>query len=468
MEPARGDRFRWGVPFAVFALTYALCVAPRLRPQSSDTSPGMLGAIVLSCHGDQNLARIPWIDRRARLHTLPYFAAISADGRELVSTFGPAPSVLGRLAYLDLRPGQRVDDFAMRVRARHASAMAVGLAAALCAIALLAWTSGLVAGLGAMVAATSFAGVATMGQGLWQQTAALPFVVGSFAALAWSPKHRGALLVAPASIAVAALIRPADAPLLAALFACWVLAARQRALAGRATLVDPVVAMVLASIAVAPLLVWNMLHLGTMVPNGQWVRNVPAAAGGAVFSLAPGRLLGGVLGLLISPARGLIVFSPIAIAGVVLAFRRSDDALGTVQRRIVVIGMVLVYLVSASFFRWWGGYSFGPRLLTAATWIAITLAFARIETLGRRGRALVVAAALSGSALGLAGLFGFEILQWETPRDPDLHPEVLWNVADNPIRALFSPPIQKRLVPPGPPPVFCPEGKTGRWAVVGD
>ncbi|HEV2125076.1 MAG TPA: hypothetical protein VGW38_20190, partial [Chloroflexota bacterium] len=69
-------------------------------------------------------------------------------------------------------------------------------------------------------------------------------------------------------------------------------------------------------------------------------------------------------GTLVSPSRGLLVFSPVlilAVAGVVVRVRsRRFDALDAA----VVTSVVMFWLSISAFPHWWGGNAYGPRLLT--------------------------------------------------------------------------------------------------------
>ena len=71
-----------------------------------------------------------------------------------------------------------------------------------------------------------------------------------------------------------------------------------------------------------------------------------------------------MLGNLVSPARGLLVFSPVllfAIPGVIRAIRSP------VYRPwgwAIAVAVVAHWIAISSFPHWWGGYSFGPRLMT--------------------------------------------------------------------------------------------------------
>lgn len=67
-------------------------------------------------------------------------------------------------------------------------------------------------------------------------------------------------------------------------------------------------------------------------------------------------------GLLFSPSRGLFTYSPIllfSIPGMILALRKKDALY--VHIFIIVVAYLLVY---TRWYNWWGGWSYGPRLLT--------------------------------------------------------------------------------------------------------
>jgi hypothetical protein len=71
-----------------------------------------------------------------------------------------------------------------------------------------------------------------------------------------------------------------------------------------------------------------------------------------------------LLGNLVSPARGLFVFSPVllfAIPGVFQAIRSPADRPWGLA---ITVAVVAHWIAISSFPHWWGGYSFGPRLMT--------------------------------------------------------------------------------------------------------
>lgn len=80
--------------------------------------------------------------------------------------------------------------------------------------------------------------------------------------------------------------------------------------------------------------------------------------------VAPSSFSDGLLGILFSPSRGLLVFTPVvvfAISGFVLSLREPE------QRPLhIAFGGIVVGITStiAAWPEWWGGACFGPRLMT--------------------------------------------------------------------------------------------------------
>jgi len=119
--------------------------------------------------------------------------------------------------------------------------------------------------------------------------------------------------------------------------------------------------------AVAFLVAYNVLVFGTIR------QSYPDSD--LSFSFPPP----GWLGLLVSPSRGLFVYSPVllfAVIGFIMAWRsRSDRAASLV--RDASLGVAGVYAVYASIGYWWGGWTYGNRYLSdAAPLFAIGIAFA--------------------------------------------------------------------------------------------
>lgn len=72
--------------------------------------------------------------------------------------------------------------------------------------------------------------------------------------------------------------------------------------------------------------------------------------------------INGLSGILFSPARGLLVYSPILIfsfVGIILCWVKPEFVL----LRYLSIGVIANLFLYSKFFMWWGGNTYGPRLL---------------------------------------------------------------------------------------------------------
>ena len=385
-------------------VTIALCVLAPMRHFSGDVVPGRLGAAVLRCTGSFDLHRIDWIADDWANHGVEYWEDYADVSGQLTSVFGPAPAAVGAIAVADFGDGATMSDDTLRRRARDAAAVLLAISAVLLVLACRAkttWTRAFIAG---GVAVLSFAGAATLGQGLWQASVALPALMAGLALVAWHDRLPRLALGAPAALLLAVMIRPSVAVLAVGLGIAWL----RREWRGWRRIA---IAAGVAAVVVAPLVVFNALHYNSPLPLGQWHANT--RDGAHVFG-APA----GVAGLVLSPARGILWFAPIAV-------------LGAARRNFYGAMLALQLLAMAAFFKWHGGMAYGPRLLAEATWVAIWCACdARV--------ALLAPAAAITILVGQLGLWRFRIEQWETRRRPESHAEAYWDVRDNPITATLQ------------------------------
>ena len=182
-----------------------------------------------------------------------------------------------------------------------------------------------------------------------------------------------------------------------------------------------------AAVAV-PFFAFNYSVFGTLIP----------------FYYMPGRLEGhsrfweALAGNLISPSRGLFVFSPVlalSLLGVGIKMKqRRIDALDVSLLTIVV----LHWIVISSYPPWWAGYSYGPRLFTDMMPYFAYLLIPVVEKLFRpvTGRTaalaslIVVLAAVSFFA-HFRGAFRNKTMSWNvTPVNVNAHPERIWDYRD--------------------------------------
>ncbi|HEY5944793.1 MAG TPA: hypothetical protein VIV40_04850 [Kofleriaceae bacterium] len=407
---------------------FVLCVLSPLRQLSGDTVPGRIGGAVLRCAGDFDLSHVDFVKLETDHDRMFYYMQYDQIG-EYSSVFGPVPAVLVSLALLDFGEGDKIRDNTLRTRERALAALLLALATALITVAARARVELGRAALTGAVCALSFAGAATLGQGIWQATTALPLLAAALATLAWRERCPRLTLATPALLLLAVMLRPTIAPLALGIGVTWLRDPEGH----RWAIPDKrncLVAIGIALVCVAPLVVWNAIHLYSPLPIGQWHANSRATE--HVFSI--GGAATGIAGLLVSPARGLVWFAPIVIVGVVAALRSRTQ-------RWIGAGIVLQVVAMAAFFKWHGGQAYGPRLLAEATWVGTWLALGAAPSIGSRvSRILAVLAIVVTIFVGQLGLWRFIPEQWELPVRPEAHPSAFWWVADSPIVATFTTP----------------------------
>jgi hypothetical protein len=189
----------------------------------------------------------------------------------------------------------------------------------------------------------------------------------------------------------------------------------------------------------APLFWYHLSTYGALLPP--YYTTARYGAGVTVASL-----LEGAAGTLISPSRGLFVFSPflmLGAAGIVLAIRRKRlEPLHAMAAVVFVVHWSMV----ASFPQWWAGHCFGPRYFTdVVPFVMLLVAYSFREVLAEETRR--VTAKLLGAALVVLGAASVWIhwrgstdyapYDWsgyardrETNRDVDVYPERLWDWSD--------------------------------------
>ncbi|MFO1059307.1 MAG: hypothetical protein U1E53_20360 [Dongiaceae bacterium] len=257
-------------------------------------------------------------------------------------------------------------------------------------------------------------------QSLWQHGPGALMILAGVACLArpGSPGRAGAVLLGLA-LGLAVIVRPTNLVFAAPLF---LVALRRQP--SRAPLV-----LLAALIVAVPIAWYNWWAFGNLL--GGYGRGTP--------NFRPDLFLAHLPGVLVSPARGLLIYFPAtlllaALLAVRPAVLRRDLALA------LVVGIVLLLFINTCWRFWWGGWSYGPRFMTELQGPILLLIVMAWPTL-RPGR---IAA---GAALGLAMLVSVPIqvagVYSETAAAWDARPDIqrnlgrLWDVGDSPyLRAL--------------------------------
>lgn len=140
----------------------------------------------------------------------------------------------------------------------------------------------------------------------------------------------------------------------------------------------------------------------------------------------------GFAGLLLSPNRGLLIFSPIvavAAAGLRRAWRegRASPLIWCAAAATAQYALYAMYAV------WWAGHTFGPRYMLDVLPLLAVLAAAGVNDRALpRAAAVAIAGALAWSvAVSAAGAFVFPNERWNvSPADVDRYHHRLWDWSD--------------------------------------
>ena len=145
----------------------------------------------------------------------------------------------------------------------------------------------------------------------------------------------------------------------------------------------------------------------------------------------------GLAGILLSPGRGLFIYSPVfllSVLGIGLAWRRNGDLL----LRYASPGVFLTIVVYSKWGNWWGGASYGPRLLADLSPV-LALCLYPVSAMLRSRRALKAALIiLAAWSVGAHSIGAFvDDRSWNGSAEGDYFLGRLWSWTDN---QLVNPP----------------------------
>lgn len=141
----------------------------------------------------------------------------------------------------------------------------------------------------------------------------------------------------------------------------------------------------------------------------------------------------GLSGLLVSPARGLLVFSPFLLF-LALAWRHRPSTREERLLSLAIAAAVIVQIVGYARTDWRAGFSWGPRFLTDLVPLLIWLLAPIVTALGRVGRAGFAATVLVAIAIEAVGAFYYtgasDQVLYSIPAGPTkLQPAFAWRNA---------------------------------------
>jgi hypothetical protein len=420
-------------PCILLFLALTVVYHANFRPvDSSDSLPGALTPLALVFDGTICLDRfVPWL--RGHIWFTPFVTR--KTGRHYFSSYPIGGPLLVSPLYLPLAvTGLREwDPGSLVIFARIAEKFAAAAITALSAVLLLLLlqritlqpiTSARWAWVLTLVYALATETWSISSQALWQHGPGEFVIVGCFYCLQrWTEdRSRGGWLwLCGACAAAAFAIRPTNLVLLPAVLAgLW--------------LAQASMLQYLRSLA-AP------LFGGLLVAGYNW-HVFQRLSGGYAVGILKGAILPGLLGLFLSPGRGLLIYTPVALFALCAFFpaarpacRRHKPLFAT-----AVVFSILEPLIMARSVIWWGGYCWGPRLLTEIGAPLVILMALGVSVLDRPWprRAFAVLALYSVSIQGI-GVFFYPNGHWDgAPQSVDAPGGRLWNWRDNPIARTVS------------------------------
>jgi hypothetical protein len=408
-------------PYGFLFVGLSVLYHSNLRPiASGDTLPASLLPFSILLDHTLRLDRFgPWVDKHAQ-----YSYAVVRIRGHYYSGYPITGPILITPFYVPLLAVPRLRNWtpdALIALARILEKFAAVALSAFSAMVMLLLLSRLTSGFWALrltlVYALGTAVWSISSQALWQHTTGQLAIIGSLLFLDyWSErKNETALWLCGASAACALMIRPSNVVLLVALVATLLKVHAQLAEYVRLSILP----------VAGGLLIWAY--------NSYLFQNALGLYAGG-FSAS---LLEGLSGILLSPARGLLIYTPVAIFALcaflphcVIA-RRKHCPLFVAS----TIFTVLYCLVIATWWNWWGGYSWGPRLLSEIVPPLVVLIALGSTVLQRHWAKRTLAVLTIYCCLIQAlGAYFYPNGHWDRlPVSVDQAPGRLWNWRDNPI-----------------------------------
>lgn len=413
---------------AAVALFVGLLTAYNAAPaefQGNDTTPAVYAAVSLARRADFDLDEFAGQLKGNRAEW-PYFVAPTLDGR-VVSRYGiGAPLAVQPVFAPVLALERRIPNHVAMVLARVAASLYVAGAAVLLLLsAMRLGASRRTALLLALVYGLGTSALSSASQALWQHGPAQFFLMLGFHALLGDGRRDW---LAGAAFAAAVLCRPLDGLFGAAAFVYLVV---QRPRQARRWLGFAAGAAPLLLVQ----LVFNQIEFGAPWLFGQVV-DIKGRDGFPVGSYWIGNIGTGLAGLLVSPSRGLFVYSPVFLF-LFLGLRRNWAAWPGVLRAMLA-ATVVMFAVVASWYAWYGGWCFGYRIVSDAAPFLVLALLPVLPRLRRFGRMAFGAALAMSIAIHAAGAYNYSPGDWDLRVRAGFETRPLWSLTDSQLVHVFT------------------------------
>ena len=428
-SPTRIDRHDRRLTVALFVTLLLVFNANGREIGSYDSQPTKFAARELLLRGTLHLDEVV---RETPEYAQRWGFILAADGHYR-SVYSPVPAVAAAVLSWPLTATGLIDaraPLAPALIAKLAASLLVTIAIIVSFFTARQWLSTRRAFLLALALGLGTGLWSTVSQTLWQtETAVFGLALAVYALCRTDPTAVGSV-VAGLGLALAGMTRPQLAPMVALLLAgIWV----------RRSTRDALVSTSIVLLGAATMSALNLRWFGHPLGAQALLQDVNAAlhGTGSMFAFS----IEGAMGLLVSPSRGILVFSPIVLLAVV-ALPRALKAGWRSPLPWCALAVLAQYGLYASYSVWWGGHTYGPRYMLDVLPVAVPLAAVTMGSHqgGRPARAWLAAAALVWSVVVAAtGAFCYPHDRWNTePSEIDLDHSRLWSVTDTQIQRCWA------------------------------
>jgi hypothetical protein len=365
---------------------------------------------------------------------------LAADGRYR-STYSPVPALAAAVVSWPLTSTGIVDldgEHAAGKIAKFAAALLTALAVV---IAFLMVRRTLPIGPALLLAVGLGLGTglwSTVSQTLWQHETAILGVIVAISALTRPGAGIAPGLLIGVGVALACTSRlsviPAGCVVLLAAWAC------------RETR-TMIAAVSIVAVAGAALVIHNVTAFGHVLGPLPYLESLHGQFHATDRSFQFG--WEGYVGLLVSPSRGLLIFSPV-LAVAALGFGAAWSEGWRSPQRWCLLAAAAQFALYGAYSVWWAGHTYGPRyMLDVVPFLvpsaALGIARLRPRSVGGACAALALVWSIAVSALGA---YVYPAEMWNTdPTDVDRYHERLWEWRDTQIgRAIQTPPNPRNFM----------------------
>lgn len=410
-------------PLLLFLFTILIYSLNGRTLSSGDTIPARYLPLSLVREFDFDLDEFPFLYESK----LPYF--LTSSHGHVVSAYPPWAGVLALTVYLGptLLGVDATSSILMEDLEKRAAMLITAVSVVVLFFALRRVTPEKTAWFIAVIYAFGTSSFSTSSQALWQHGPVQLFLSLTIFCLVKGLEIPRFSAYSGFALGCAVICRPSNLPVLLALVA-YILH-KQR---------DQIVGFLLAG--VPPLLLfmaYNIFYFGSPFTTGIGTAIVtPTTLISTHLASFNTPILAGLAGVLVSPGRGLLVYSPVfvfSVIGMMVAWREPRYLY---LRYLSIAPMILLVIVS-KWIGWWGGECYGPRLLADVNPILCFLLYPAIEYFkGRKAvRYVIIMLAVLSIAMHAIGAGRDRVLDektWTAHYEIGRHPERLWSWRDSP------------------------------------